>query len=487
MYGERNFLSSERPYLRVLSEKQLENLHFASLRVLERTGMIFNSSQAVDLLLSAGGRRVEGNRISIPSHLIDKSLKSAPKQIRISDREGDSMMLLSGHNVYYGTGSDLPSVIDPYSGEKRASLAKDVGNFARVCDYLPNIDFVMSMALASDHPVEVADLYHFLQMVSNTTLPILFTASNRESLEYIYQMCLAIRGSEQALTKEPFIIHYAEPSSPLQHSKDAVDKLLFCAKHGIPVTYPSGTSLGVTAPVTIAGAMVMANAEFLGGLVLSQLTQEGAPIIYGGGNSAMDMRTMAYLYAAPENWLNGMIVRELSSYYRLPCFGEGGCGDAKTFDQQASSEATSTLLVTSLIGTNLIHDVGYIESGKTGSYGMLLLSDDVIGQIKRFLRGVEVSNETLAVEVLDRVGPGGNFLTDQHTLNHFKDSIYNPNYFDRQTFSQWVKQGKKALGQVLNEKARWILENHEPKPLPEGVKQKINTIIQKAEEQRERT
>lgn len=487
MNTDENYLVSQRPYLRVLTESQLADIHFASLRVLEKTGMVFNSSQAVDLLLSAGCRRVESNRISIPSYLIDKSLKSAPKQIRISDRNGNSAMLLVNRNVYYGTGSDLPNIIDPYSGKKRASLAKDVGNFARVCDYLPNIDFVMSMALASDRPGEVADLYHFSQMVSNTTLPILFTASNRESLKYIYQMCLAIRGGEQAFAKEPFIIHYAEPSSPLQHSKDAIEKLLFCAEHEIPVTYPSGTSLGATAPVTIAGAMVMANAEFLGGLVLGQLTREGAPIIYGGGNSAMDMRTTAYLYAAPENWLNGMIVRELSSYYGLPCFGEGGCGDAKTFDQQASSEATSTLLVTSLVGTNLIHDVGYIESGKTGSYEMLLLSDDVIGQIKRFLRGVEVSDETLAVEVLDRVGPGGNFLTDQHTLNHFKDSIYNPNYFDRQTFSQWVKQGKKALGQILNEKAKWILENHKPEPLPEEVTQKINTIIQKAEEQRERT
>jgi len=481
MHMDDKFLTSKRPYLRVLSESQLEDIHFASIHVLERTGMVFNSPEAVDLLLAAGCRKVKGNRICIPSHLIDESLRSAPKQIRISDRDGKPAMLLAKRNVYYGTGSDLPSVIDPYSGQKRTALAKDVANFAKLCDYTPNIDFVMSMALASDRPVETTDLYAFAGMVTNTTHPILFIAANRETLEDIYKMCVAIRGSEEAFEKEPFIIHYAEPSSPLQHSKDALEKLLFCAEHGIPFTYPSGTSLGATAPVTIAGAMVMSNAEFLGGLVLSQLTRKGAPIIYGGGNSAMDMRTATYLYAAPETWLNGMAMKELSAYYGLPCFGEGGCADAKIFDQQAASEGASTLLLTGMIGTNLIHDVGYIESGMTGSYEMVLFSDTVIGQVKRFLKGIEVSDETLAVDVLNKVGPGGNFLTDRHTLKHFKTSIWDVNYFDRQNYSQWLKQGGKTLGQVLNEKVRWILENHNAKPLDRAVEEEIQTIIQRLE------
>jgi len=481
VHTDKSFLISERPYLCVLSQSQLEGLHFSSLRVLERTGMVFNLPEAIDLLLSAGCRKLGKNRLSIPSSVVDETLRGAPKQIRISSRDGEPAMLLAQRNVYYGTGSDLPHVIDPYSGQRRAAVAEDVGKFARVCDYSQNIDFVMSMALASDRPVEVADLYQFEAMVKNTTRPILFTATNRERLEDIYKMCVAVRGSKLAFEKEPFVIHYAEPSSPLQHSKDALEKLLFCAEHGIPVTYPSGTSLGATAPITIAGAMVMSNAEFLGGLVLSQLKRKGAPIIYGGGNSPIDMHTAFYCYAAPESFLNGMVMRELSAYYGLPCFGEGGCGDAKTFDQQAASEASFSLLLGGLIGTNLIHDVGYVEGGVTGSYEMVLLSDELIGEVRRFLQGVDVTEETMSVKVLDEVGPGGNFLIHPHTLKHFKTSIYNTIYFNRQSYDEWEKRGSRTLGQVLNEKVRWILENHRTKPLSADVTREIHEIISESE------
>jgi len=481
MYTDGNFLVSQRPYFRVLTEKQLEDIHFASLRVLEKTGMVFNLPEAVDMLMSVGCHKIGGNRISIPSYLVEEALRTAPKQIRISDREGDPAMLLAGRNVYYGTGSDLPNVVDPYSSERRGAMVKDVGIFAKLSDYLPNIDFVMSMALASDVPVEVADLYHFHGMVCNTILPILFTAANKKRLEDIYRMCVAVRGSKEEFEKEPFVVHYSEPVSPLQHSKDGLEKLLFCAKYGIPITYPSGTSLGATAPVTIAGAMVMSNVEFLSGLVLSQLKRKGAPIIYGGGNSAIDMRTAAYTYAAPEDWLNGMVMRELSAYYDLPCFGEGGCGDAEVFDEQAASEATSSLWLCSLIGQNLIHDVGYIGAGLTGSCEMLLLCDEVIDQVKRFIKGVEVSEDTMAVDVLDSVGPGGNFLTDDHTLKHFRTAIWNSGVFNKTSYNQWLEDGGKTLGKVINEKVRWILENHIPKPIDPAVEKEIQSIIQNEE------
>jgi trimethylamine--corrinoid protein Co-methyltransferase len=481
MYTEGNFLSSNRPYLRVLTESQLEELHFASLRVLEKTGMIFHLPEAVEILLSTGCRKIDENRISIPSHLVEDALRNAPKQIRISDREGNPAMLLSGRNCYYGTGSDLPNVIDPYTGKKRRAQAKDVGMFSKISDYAPNIDFVMSMGLASDVPGDLVDLHHFSEMVKNTTLPILFTAANLIRLKDIHMMCIAVRGSEEKFEREPFVVHYSEPISPLQHSKDGLQKLLYCADHSIPITYPSGTSLGATAPVTIAGAMVMSNVEFLGGLVLGQLKRKGAPFIYGGGNSAIDMRTTSYTYAAPEDWLNGMINRELSAYYDLPCFGEGGCCDAEIFDEQAASEATSSLWLCSLIGQNLIHDVGYAGKGLTGSCETLLLSDEVISQVKRFLRGVQVDEDAMAVDVLHRIGPGGNFLTDDHTLKHFRTELWNSTYFNKTSYNQWVEDGEKPLRQVLNEQVQWILKNHTPTQINSSVEEAIEDIINNAE------
>jgi len=407
-------------------------------------------------------------------------LRSAPKQIRISDREGNPAMSLAQRNCYYGPGSDLPNVIDPNTGVKREALIKDVGDFARISDYSRNIDFVMSMALASDVPGDIVDLYHFLEMVKNTTRPILFTAANSQRLEEIHKMCIAIRGSKEKFEREPFVVHYSEPLSPLQHTKDGIEKLLYCAEHAIPIVYPSGTSLGGTAPVTIAGAMVLSNVEFLGGLVLSQLKRRGAPIIYGGGNSAIDMRTTSYTYAAPENYLNGMVNSELSAFYDLPCFGEGGCGDAELFDEQAASEATSSLWLCSLIGQNLIHDVGYIGKGLTGSYEMLLFSDEVISQVKRFMRNIVVDQNTMAEDVIDKVGPGGNFLGEEHTLRHFKKDIWQATYFNKTSYENWVADGEKPLRQILNEKVRWILQNHHSKQLDPAIEEEMNEIIHKA-------
>ena len=482
-----DFLTKRRPQLQLLSSDQIYQIHLSSLEILERTGVKVLLPEAVNLLREAGADVTDNNRVRIPSFLVEEALSFAPQRITISDRNGKPAMFLEGHNSYYGTGPTIQFIYDVYSGKKRNTTKEDIEKAALICDYLPNIDFVLTMGMTGGiNPAsqgmdpKITDRYDFEAMLLNTTKPLMFSSWSLAGLSDIYDMAVAVKGSAENFRRNPFIIHYAEPTTPLQHAPEPLQELLFCAEKGIPIVYiPSGVT-GGTAPVTLAGALALSNAEFLSGLVIAQLKHKGAPIIYGGGASPMDMHTTVNLYSGPEFYLNHIALKEMASYYGLPDFNTGGCTDAKILDQQAAIESTFSLLQAGLAGSSLVHDVGYMESGLTASWESIVMADEIIDEIKHFLKGIEVNKETLAVEVIDRVGPGGNFLTEEHTLKHFKE-IWYPKLINRDTYENWVRDGSKPLGKVLNEKVKWILENHKPEPLSEEVKGKIKEILERVE------
>jgi len=481
MLMSRDLTVQRSPQIHLLSDDQLYRIHLASLEIVQRTGVRFFDREAVELLREAGADVTDQTLVRIPSYMVEEALRTVPKRIVISDRNGKPSLFLEGYNAHFGTGTDTQNVSDPFSGERRQAVEKDIGNAALLCDYLSDIDFVASMGMGSDLDPATADRHHFSQIVSNTTKPIMFTAWNQKGLADIYELCVAVAGDAENFRRNPFVVHYAEPTSPLKHSIEATQQLLFCAEKGIPVIYVSGPAMGASAPVTMAGALALTNAEWLSGLVVSQLKRKGAPVVYGGGSSPMDMHTTVVPYAGPENWLNKIALRELATYYGLPSFGTGGCSDAKVFDQQAGSEATSSLLVNAVAGHSLIHDIGYLESGLTACYEEIVMTNELISGVKRFLKGIKITDETLAVDVIDRVGPGGNFLIDKHTLRHFKEELWYPQYFDRNNYDGWEKAGKKSLGETLNEKVKWVLENHQPEPLNTTVKQAIKEIVERSD------
>lgn len=484
MNNQQDFSVKTRPHITLFSEFQRQKIHSAVLDLLENTGVKILASEAREVLEGAGVKITEQNLAKIPSYLVKKALRSAPERVMISDRNGEEAMTLERHNTYFGTGSDLQYTVDPFTGKRRRSKKKDIGNAALICDYLENIDFVMSMGLASDVKESLADRHHFQKMVSNTSKPIIFTAWGLQGLKDIYKMAVEVTGSREELEKNPFILHYAEPSTPLRHSKEALQKLLFCAENRLPLIYISAPAMGGTAPVTVAGATVLSMAEFLSGLVIAQLKNEGAPVICGGGSSPLDMKTSTFSYAAPENWLSEIAIKEMSSFYGVPVFGEGGVSDAKSFDQQAALENAITLILVGLGGTNLIHDVGYIESGYTASYESIVLGNEVIGELKRFLKGVDVSEESLATQVIDEVGPGGNFLTEEHTMKRFKSEVWEPQYLNRENYEAWDKSGRMNLGDRLNEEVRRILDEYQPASLEGEKRNRLEEIVKEAEANR---
>jgi trimethylamine--corrinoid protein Co-methyltransferase len=468
------------PKYSLLSQNDILKIHSGALEILERTGVEFHDPQAVEMLHGAGARTDDGKKVRIPSSLVERALTDAPEIIEIANRDGLAALHLEGKNSYFGTGSDTPVTIDPYTGERRSVFLKDIQNITRLSDYLGNIDFCMCMGIARDVDAKKSDIHHFHALVTHTAKPIVFTAWDIENLRTIYQMCIALAGSEESWKRSPFAMLYSMPTSPLMHSAECCRQVMFCAEKRIPLIYISGPSAGGTGPIKMAGSIALGTAEFLSGLVLHQLSGRGAPIVYGPGPSHLDMATGVVPYGSPEHFLNYSAVREVAGYYNIPSWGLAGCSDAKVFDQQAGVESGFNLLVAALAGINLIHDVGYLESGIASSCEMLVSSNEAISMVKRFLKGIEISDETLSLEQIDRVGPGGNFLLEEQTLAHFKDDIWYPELLNRRNYQQWVDQGAKTFGDRVGEKVRWILENHRPMQIASGISELLDQIIARA-------
>ncbi|CAA7600602.1 trimethylamine-corrinoid protein Co-methyltransferase [Acididesulfobacillus acetoxydans] len=477
-----NYTVNESVQFRILSEGQISEIVGAAIEILETTGAVFYSTEALEMLKQAGAH-INGNRARIPSALTKQALQSAPNSVGLyNSRTGKKAMALAGYNSYYGTGSDTPYFVDPLRGERLRARYQDVANAAKVIDALPHVDFCMSLGLVQDVPRLTSDRYQFKAMVTNTGKPMVITAHDIQGFADIVAMSEEVAGGTTELRARPFLVLYAEPISPLQHPKDSVDKLLFAAEHGIPVVYTPAPMAGATAPCTLAGTLASGISESLGGLVIHQLKQAGAPFIMGGVFTIMDMRTTIFSYAAPEFNLLQAAQTDVAHYLGLPIFCTAGCSDSNVLDQQAAAEAMFSILVTGQSGANLIHDVGYLEYGSTGSLEMLVMSNELIGMAKRFVRGIRVNKETLATEVVDQVGPGGHFLGEQHTLDYMRSEFWTPSLMNRKRYDEWKDAGAKTLGDRAHEQVLNILAEHTPVPLTKQQLDRFDEIIRNADQ-----
>jgi len=468
------------PALKWLSGAQLEEVHHASLEVLERTGIEVQNDEALALLKDAGCL-VRGRRVRIPGWLVEECLRTAPGRIVVADRLGRRVMPLARNRVYFGTGSDLPFTIDPDTLARRTSGKQDVAAAARVMDSLSNYDFIMSYAVATDTNPAVSDLHQFEAMTTGSAKPVIFTAHNAANTEAIIEMAAACAGGLAELRHNPYIILYSEPISPLVHTHDGVAKMFKALEYGIPVVYTPGVLAGTSTPVTKAGCVTLMNAETLAGVVMSQLKKKGSPVIIGGGATPMDMQTSATLYGAPETWMNYAVLTELARLYGVPNFTEAGCVNSPLPDVQAGAEAAVSILMTALSGSNLVHDVGYLEGGKTGYLPFLAVCDDLIAMARYTVAGTRTSPEDLALDPIDEVGPGGNFLIHDHTLRHFREEIWIPRCFTRYRWEQWEAKGRKSPVDLAREKVAEILATHEPAPLPAGATEAMAAVIRRRE------
>ncbi len=465
-----------RPRFRILDDAQIRHIHAAVLEILDEVGVRVNHHQAVDLL-SDGGARVRDDRlVQFPSALVEDAIASAPSNLVLFNRNKAPVMDLGDRRIYFGTGTDLPKTVDLETREIRNTRADDIVASTIISDALPNIDFIGSYGLPMDVPAGLHYIRCFQLEAENSIKPIFFTAGSVKDLAVIWEMACAIAGGPDELSDHPFLISYNEPTSPLAHSEEALGKLMFCAQNQIPVNYAPALLAGSTGPVTMAGALVVAVAEALSGLVIHQLTRAGAPISTGVAATTMDMLEATVSYTSPEFRLTHSACADLFHHYGLPVWGTAGCSDAQYPDLQTGAEYGFTLLNAALDGANLIHDCGYLGQGFVAAPELIILADETIGMVKRYMRGFDIDSDHLALDVIKQVGPGGNFLLEKHTLDFFRQEHWQPGIFNRKNLSNWIKDGQRKTDDKLLEKARDILAAHKPEPLAPEIKKELDRI-----------
>lgn len=471
-------INDDRRFARI-SAAQADQIYAASLDILERIGVQMFLPQAIDLLRK-GGAQVDGSLVRIPAERVEWAIRCAPRQVTLFNRNGEAAMVLEGDRCYYGPGSDCLNIIDHRSGERRRPVIGDVVEGTRLCDALSEVDFVMSMVLPTDVDQTIADVYQMQVMLENSTKPVVYVSYDASGLESAVEMAEAVVGGADALRAKPILTCYINVISGAVHNESGLHKLLYLARKGLPILYIPGSNAGVTSPMTMAGAVALDLAGGLAGLVLAQLQQEGAPYIMSGMDpAALDMRTMVSPYAYPERGF----IRSLARRCGLPALSLAGGSDSKLVDQQAAAEAAFTLLADTLMGGNLIHDLGYLESGLTFSFAQLAICNEIVRWIKGFLHPLEVSTETLALEVIEQVGPQGQYLKNPHTRKHMRDHWY-PELFERATFLDWSQKGGLSLGERAAAKVQAILEEHQPEALEEEKRIKLAEIVRRAEAMR---
>jgi trimethylamine--corrinoid protein Co-methyltransferase len=460
-----------------MDREQCERIHQASLEILRHTGVRVYHEEAIALLVDAGCLVSDGNLVRIPPGLVEWALSQAPSTIALCDR-GSSVasVRLSPGECNFGPGSDCPNYLDPRDGARRRFTVVDLEACVRLADALPEISFLMSMGIPRDYRGN-AYRRQYATLIEGSKKPVVFVCNDGADCRAITSAAAAVAGGREQLRLNPTLLLYSEPTTPLSQSTTATEKLLFMAQEGLPIVHSPAPMMGSTAPVTLAGGLALGNAEVLSSIVIHQRKRPGAPFLYGSGLHHMDMKTSISVYGAPEFQLARVAVACMGRHYGLPTWGYAGHTDAILFDEQAAADAVFSVQTALLSETNLIHDVGYLEAGLITSPEMMVFTADMISMMRHFTRGFGLSSEDLALEVIHAVGPGGNYLGEDHTIRHFRE-LWQPELFDRQRFESWVASGSRGLRARLQERTIQIMDSHPGSPLSDPLRREIEQILE---------
>jgi trimethylamine---corrinoid protein Co-methyltransferase len=468
------------PVFRVLGEADIERLFQAALSVLERTGVEVRNARARDLLAQAGVR-LDERRARIPSALVREALSAAPAGFTLWGRYGLRPIRVELGQVHFGPGPTCTYIVDPETGERRPVRRGDVGQAARLCDGLDQIGYVMGLGLLGDVTPDLAPVYEFAEMIANTEKPILAWSFGPAELADIHAIAQAVAGGAEALRLRPSFALFATSIAPLVHANADLADVFYAVEHGVPVVYQGCGSPGLSAPITGAGTLVVYLAQMLSGLTMIQLARPGAPVCLAGVPEPMDLRTCRPAYGAPETSLYSAAMVDLARFIGLPYMGTAGASEAKTLDLQAAVESTVQVLLSGLSGATLVHDLGFLDCADIGSPEMLVLLDEMIGMCRRVMRGIDVRDETMLLDEIDRVGPGGQFIAEEETARRCRQEIWRPTLADRDPWVLWQAAGAPSMRDNVRARMAHILATHHPTPLAPDVEAAIAEVLRAAE------
>jgi trimethylamine---corrinoid protein Co-methyltransferase len=464
----------------VLDEDKIESILNAVKDVLANGGCSVMHPAALELLENAGAI-IDGDRVKLPASLVERCIETAPKGFPIYDRSGNKAMDVSGTNAYYGTSTASPKTRDSITGEIRETRIADIAIGARIADALPNIDYVMPMGTAQDVPAATEELHEFRATVTNTIKPIVFIGYTAAGVRSVFEMAAIVVGGMDELRKRPFILSYPEPISPLIFPGEVVEKMLVASELGLPQIPGTTVQPGTTAPVTLAGAIVQLIAEGLVSLVLIQLANPGSPCFLGGNLNIFDMNTTLMSIAAPEMSLGIAAQAEVARSLGLPTWGLAGSTDSKLVDAQAGLESAFSILAQGMAGLNLIHDIGYLDMAMACSAEMLVMGNEIVGMSRRLINGIEINAETLASEIIKKIGPGGNYLKSPHTRAHYRNELWFTDLLTRVHYNRWQVDGALDLAARIRAKIKEINESHVVPALPVEIIEQLQSFIQEKE------
>ena len=458
-----------------MGQEECDQIHLAGLEILEHIGIDVHDDKARQLL-QKGGAKVDGLRTRVPEFMVAKALSVTPKRITLYDRNGKPAMRAGGYASYFGGGSDCLNILDHRSGDRRKPVLQDVVEASTLMDALPEIDFVMSAFLPEDVDQRIYDRYQMEVMLNHTTKPIVFVSPDFEGCAAAVEMCEVVAGGVAAFQRRPFATCYINVTSGMIANAEALQKCMYLASKGLPQLYIPLNAGGVNSPATTAGCMASMNAGILLGIVLAQLVCEGSPVAVPGWNGGpYNLQTMVGNYVLADE--QG-VPTSMGKYYDLPVFGLGGSTDSKVLDQQCGFEATLSLMTALLHGANIVHDVGFMDSGLQGSLQLIAICNDMLGFLRAATSGVVVNDETLALDVIEELGPTGSYVGHDHTIRHYKEPFYSK-LADKNPYAVWLKRGATTMEARAAKMVDDILAKHKVEPLPLDIQQDIKKIVER--------
>jgi trimethylamine--corrinoid protein Co-methyltransferase len=463
----------------ILTKTQVDKVHETSLRILEEIGLDFGYPPALELL-KKGGMKIDGQRVFFPSRLVESQIKKAPRRFTLHARNPKNSLVIGGNNTVLAPGYGAAFVTDLENGRRQATL-KDFENFVKLTGASANQDILSGTVVEpTDTPYEYRHAQMFYTAVKYSDKCVMGSTMGARAARDCIQMAAILFGGRDQIESAPGIMGIIGPLTPLKYDARMLGALMEYAAAGQVALVASLAIAGATGPVTLAGNLALQNAEVLAGIVLAQLVREGTPVIFGGASSNTEMHNGTLSIGSPEMAINTAATAQMARYYKLPVRGGGAVCDAKLPDAQASYESMMSLLMAQACGINFVlHSAGILESFNCMSYEKFIIDDEMCGMVKRIKRGIEVNPDTLALDVIKAVGPGGHFLDKDHTFDHFRTEFYQPRLSNRDDYVTWQAKGSYQCMQTAHKKVKEILEIYEAPELPPDADKDMQTFIKK--------
>jgi len=470
-----------------LSSEDIATIHEASLNILENIGMTYESGLDETLAMLEGrGLKIdrEKSRIYFDRKLVEAQAAAAPEQVVLYNRDGSDALDLTQHRVYLGTGGAAVIILDLETGKARSTTLKDMYQLARLTDRLDNIHFFVRSCAPTDVPVSDHDANAIFACLMGTAKHVMSGVTNEAGVHKMLDIAAMVAGGMDVLMQKPFVSVIASFAiSPLKLCTQSTLIMLEAVRNRIPVALSAAPMAGSTSPVTMAGTLAQLHAEQLAGIAICQLTNPGAPLLYGGIPGRANMRSLAYMGGAVECGMMNAAIHQLAHYIKVPNYNSSGLTDSKIPDAQATWEKALSTVLAAMGGSNYIHHAaGMLESMLAVAYEQYVIDDEIIGMSCKVLEGIPVDTEHLALEAIEEVGPGGSFIMSSHTMTHMRQEYYGGNgVSDQESREKWSEKGSPDARTRARDIARKILAEaetpHISKDAEKAIREKYNILL----------